>query len=54
MMIDDIAGRISDGDRELLDRRLFLLPSIRSLFYIRNGELYADENDWPRHRSDGS
>jgi len=48
MMIDSIAGMLSDGDKESLDRYWFAeLPSVRSSYYVRNGDLYVDTNDPP-------
>ena len=46
MMIDDLAEMVSDGDKETLDRCLFAsLPSIRSQYYVRNGELYVSADN---------
>jgi hypothetical protein len=41
-MLDDIAEMLADGDRELLDGGVFpMLTSVRSVFYVRNGELHT-------------
>ena len=45
-MTDDIAKMVSDGDQELLDGGVFpSLRSIRSWFYVRNGELHTYLDD---------
>ena len=45
-MCTSIAEMLSDGDKESLDRYWFAeLPSVRSSYYVRNGELYVDVDD---------
>ena len=47
-MFVSIAEMLSDGDKELCDRYWFdSLPSVRSSYYVRNGELYVDTDDLP-------
>ena len=41
-MFTGIMEMLSDGDKESLDRYWFAsLPSVRSGYYVRNGELYV-------------
>jgi len=47
-MTDSIAEMLSNGDKESADRYWWpFLPSVRSSYYVRNGELYVDTDDLP-------
>jgi len=45
-MTDSITEMLSDGDKESMDRYWWpSLPSVRSSYYVRNGELYVFTDD---------